>query len=66
VVEETLVNRACAESPLSEDELAVKFADTARRALSPELADRLRTHVAEIEAADGIAPIAAILGSAAT
>jgi 2-methylcitrate dehydratase PrpD len=66
VVEQTLVNRASPESPLSEDEVAIKFADTARRALSPELADRLRTHVGEIAAADDIAPIAAILGSAAT
>ena len=66
VVEETLVNRASPESPLSEQELAIKFADTARRALSPEIADRLRTHVEGIAAADDIAPIAAILGSAAT
>ena len=43
-----------------------KFADTAQRALSPKFADRLRTHVEEIAAADDIGPIAAILGSAAT
>jgi 2-methylcitrate dehydratase PrpD len=65
VVEETLVNRASPESPLSEHELAIKFADTAQRALSPELADRLRAHVGEIAAAGDIVRIAAILGSAA-
>jgi 2-methylcitrate dehydratase PrpD len=66
VVEAVLVNRAGAESPLSEHELAIKFADTAQRALSPELADRLRAHVGEIAAARDIAGIAAILGTAAT
>ena len=65
LVEETLVNRASAESPLSDQELAIKFADTAGRALSPELADRLRAHVGEIGAAGDIADIAAILGSTA-
>src|SRR5215472_11540733 len=36
VIEETLINRASPESPLSEHELAVKFAQNAQRALSPQ------------------------------
>jgi hypothetical protein len=51
---------------LSEQELAVKFADTAKRALSPELADALKARVGKIEAAGYIVRIAAILGSTAT
>ena len=66
VSEETLVNRASPESPLSENELAIKFADTAHRALTPELAVRLKAHVEEIATAGDMVPIAAILGSAAT
>jgi len=64
VIEETLVNRASPESPLSEHELAVKFAHNAQRALTPQLADRLRAHIEEIAAAADIAGITAILGSA--
>jgi hypothetical protein len=51
---------------LNEEELAVKFADTAHRALAPELADRLRVLVNDTDAAGDVAPIAAILRSAAT
>jgi 2-methylcitrate dehydratase PrpD len=66
MTEQMLVNRASPESPLSEQELAMKFADTAQRALSPALAGRLRAQVSEIAAAGDIAAIAAILRAAAT
>lgn len=66
VTEEVLINRASPELPLSEQEIAVKFVDTAHRALSPEVADTLGSQLGEIETADDINGIATILRSAAT
>lgn len=65
LVQEVLVNRASPEAPLSEQELAVKFTDTAKRALSPDVVELLRTYITEIESAANVHHIAAILGSAA-
>ena len=65
LVEETLVNRASLKSPLSERELAVKFSDTAKRALSSEATDALRAYIDGLDAASSIDRIAAVLGSAA-
>ena len=64
-LQEALVNRAGPELPLSEQELAVKFIDTAKRALSTDAVDLLRTHIVDIESAANVHHIAAILGSAA-
>jgi 2-methylcitrate dehydratase PrpD len=64
LVEETLVNRGGPERPLSERELAIKFSDTAKRALSPEAVAGLRTQVEGIESADNIDRIAVMLGRA--
>jgi hypothetical protein len=50
---------------LSEQEVAMKFADTAKRALSSDAIDLLEAHVADIASAGNIHHIAAILGSAA-
>lgn len=65
LVQETLVNRGGPEAPLSEQEVAMKFADTAKRALSSDAIDLLEAHVADIASAGNIHHIAAILGSAA-
>ena len=64
LVEETLVNRGGPERPLSERELAIKFSDTAKRALSPEAVAGLRAQVEGIESADNIDRIAVMLGRA--
>ena len=66
LVEEILVNRGGPERPLSEHELAIKFHDTARRALSPDVIDALREQIAAIESAGNVNAIAAILAAAGT
>ena len=51
---------------MSEHELAIKFHDTARRALSPDVIDALREQIADVESADSVNAIAAIFAAAGT
>jgi 2-methylcitrate dehydratase PrpD len=64
LVQEALTNRGSPEMPLSDEELAIKFRDTSYRALPPQSADALKTHVEAIDGADSIDPIAIMLASA--
>jgi 2-methylcitrate dehydratase PrpD len=64
MVHEALTNRGSREMPLSDEELAVKFRDTSRRALPARSADALKAHIDDIDRADRIDPIATVLASA--
>ena len=64
LTQEIFVNRGSPESPLSEQEVTMKFFNTAQHALSDQLAHELHDALVDIAAADDLETIAGIFAKA--
>ena len=63
IVEEVLINRGGPERPLSDDELAVKFSENCRRALTPKTTETLRLSLDRMAEAKDVSEIVRILAT---